>query len=79
MPARKAKRRRQDQDGQTDTARIAYTAEAAISACKAAGGTGTYLKRGEPGRLVVRDKLNSTLTGSQQLQSQANPGRSTSG
>jgi hypothetical protein len=66
-------------DGQAGTAKIAYTVEVAISACKAAEKTGTYLKRGEPGRLVVRDKLSSTLKGSQQQQSQANPRRSTSG
>jgi hypothetical protein len=49
--------------GQTGTAKIGYTVEAAISACKAAEGTGAYLTLGEPGRLVVRDKLSSTLTG----------------
>jgi hypothetical protein len=54
-------------DGLEGSAKIEYSVIPAPAACKAAEGAGTYKKRGEPGRLNLRDKLSTNTSEAQSL------------
>jgi YVTN family beta-propeller protein len=55
-------------DGLEGKAKIEYSVEAAPPACKTAEGTGSYKKRGETGRLNLRDRLSTNTAESDVLQ-----------
>jgi hypothetical protein len=55
-------------DGFEGSAKIEYSVEAAPPTCKTAEGAGTYKKRGEAGRLNLRDKLSTNTSEAEFLQ-----------
>jgi hypothetical protein len=61
-------------DGLERSAKIEYSVIPAPPACKTAEGAGTYKKRGEPGRLNLRDKLSTSTSEAQFLQVSAESG-----